>query len=136
MTGQSLVAPEPLINPESASFWRATTRERLVLQRCTNCSSVVWYPRAICPECHHTELDEFEASGHGTIYSYTVNTRGEGPYREHTPYVLAYVELDEGPRVMTNIVDWDEDSLGIGMSVQAVFAPTGGESSLLRFRPV
>jgi uncharacterized OB-fold protein len=77
----------------------------------------------------------FEASGRGTIYSYTINRRGQGDYRDMA-YVVAYVELDEGPRVLTNIVDYDFEKLEVGQPVQVVFHPTSGGPALPRFRPV
>jgi uncharacterized OB-fold protein len=79
-----------------------------------------------------------EASGRGSVYSFTINRRGQADlpaYRQVGPYVLAYVELDEGPRVMTNIVDCDPDSVRIGQRVEVVFHDTGQGSALVRFRP-
>jgi uncharacterized OB-fold protein len=73
-------------------------------------------------------------SGRGRIYSYTLNYRGEGPYRDCGPYVLAYVELDEGPRLMTNIVA-DDGELAVGLPVEVTFRDTGEGSALPRFRP-
>ena len=110
-------------------------RRRLVLPRCDACATVIWYPRAFCPECSSFDIQWFDASGRGTIYSYTVNRRGQGDYRDMA-YVLAYVELDEGPRVMTNIVDCDPDSVRVGQAVQVVFHPTSAEAALPRFRPL
>jgi uncharacterized OB-fold protein len=79
-----------------------------------------------------------QASGKGTIYSFTVNRRGAGDlveYRDPVPYVLAYVELEEGPRIMTNIVGCDPDSVKIGQAVEVVFHDTGQGSALYRFKP-
>lgn len=138
MINSELPAPEPVVTPETKSFWDATTDQRIVLQRCANCHAVIWYPRGICPECSHLALLEFESAGRGTIYSFTVNHRGEGPYRESAPYVLAYVELDEGPRLLTNIVGVDpadDGALRIGLPVRAVFSPASTGSSLVRFAP-
>jgi hypothetical protein len=73
--------------------------------------------------------------GRGTIYSYTVNRRGQGEYRDLV-YVLAYVELEEGPRMLTNIVDCDVDRLVVGQSVEVVFHATGAAAALPRFRPL
>ncbi len=130
----TLPALAPQVMPESTTFWSATAENRLVLQRCGQCGTVVWYPRGLCPECLSSALEWFDASGRGVVYSYTVNRRGDGPYREIGPFVLAYVELDEGPRVLTNIEYADGDELEIGMAVVAVFDPTGEGSSLVRFR--
>lgn len=77
----------------------------------------------------------FEGSGRGTIYSYTINYRGEGDYRDASPYVLAYVELEEGPRVLTNIVDADLETIAVGDRVEVVFEPAGEGVALYRFRP-
>jgi uncharacterized OB-fold protein len=106
-----------------------------MLQRCSECQAVVWYPRSLCPRCGSVQLEWFEASGRGSVYTYTVNHRGEGPYREAGPYVLAYVELEEGPRLLTNIVDCDPGELRVGMPVQAVFHDTGEGTALVRFLP-
>lgn len=129
-----LPTPVPEISPEAAPFWEGTARGELRLQRCLSCDVVVWYPRGICPSCSSGELEWFTASGHGRIYSFSINRRGDGAFREASPFVLAYVELDEGPRVLTNIVDADVDGLEIGLSVQAVFVATGAGTALLRFR--
>lgn len=130
-----LPTPAPPVTPETQEFWDATTQGRLLLKRCRSCAAVIWYPRGICPECHSTDTEWFEASGRGTVYSYTVTRRGEGAYREAAPYVLAYVELAEGPRVMTNIVDCDVESVHVGQPVEVVFHDTGQGSALVRFRP-
>jgi uncharacterized OB-fold protein len=130
----ALPAPAPAVNPESKPFWDATAEGRLTLTKCADCGTLIWYPRNYCPECSSLNTSWVQVSGRGSIYSYTVNYRGDGPYRG-IPYVLAYVELDEGPRVMTNIVDWDDQDLVVGMPVEVVFHDTGQGSALPRFRP-
>ena len=125
-------APTP--TPETAEFWAATAEGRLLLKRCTACAAVIWYPRAICPVCHATTTEWFASSGRGRVYSYTVSRRGEGAFKDAAPYVLAYVELDEGPRLLTNIVDCDVDAVAIDQQVQAVFVDTGQGSAIIRFR--
>jgi uncharacterized protein len=131
----SLPAGAPVVSVETADYWAATAEGRLLLKRCDACGHVIWYPRAICPDCHSTETSWFEASGQGEVYTFTVNRRGDGPWKEAAPFVLAYVELDEGPRVMTNIVDCDVDTVAIGQRVTAVWDDTGQGNALLRFRP-
>jgi uncharacterized OB-fold protein len=99
---------------------------------------VIWYPRPFCPSCASTRVAWIEASGRGTVYSFTVNRRGQADlpaYREAGTYVLAYVELEEGPRMLTNIVDCDPDSVHIGQRVEVVFHDTGQGTALPRFRP-
>jgi uncharacterized protein len=135
VTAESLPAPAPAVNPETQEFWTATAAGRLLLKRCHDCGAVIWYPRAICPECWSPRTEWFAASGRGHVYSYTVNHRGEGAYAGAVPYVLAYVELDEGPRVMTNIVAADAAELAVGLPVEVVFHDTGDASALPRFRP-
>lgn len=132
--GNALPAPAPPVNPETRPFWTATTQGELLLKRCDDCAAVVWYPRAICPECTGT-TSWFPASGRGTVYSFTVIRRG-GAYPGPGAYVLAYVELDEGPRILTNIVDSDPDDpddLAVGDPVTVVFHPAGPDAALPRF---
>lgn len=134
MTQNQLPVPEVVINPDATAYWEGTTRGALVLQRCDDCSSVIWIPRAICPVCWKQNLSTFEASGRGTVYSWTRTTKGLAEYRDAGPYVLAYVELEEGPRVMTNLVGFEGDP-EVGATVQAAFDKVNDEASLLRFRP-
>jgi uncharacterized OB-fold protein len=131
-----LPAPSPAVNPETREFWAATADGRLLLKRCLDCGTVIWYPRTICPECASLRTEWMEAAGRGRIYSYTVNHRGEGAYQGSPPFVLAYVELDEGPRMMTNIVGADPAELAVGLPVEVVFHDTGDGSALPRFRPL
>ena len=136
---QRLPAPAPTVLPELKVFWDATAEGRLLLPRCNACQTVIWYPRPFCPSCAGLNVTWFEASGRGHIYSYTVNRRGQAnlpEYRGAPEYVVAYVELEEGPRVLTNIVECDPDSVAIGQPVEVVFHDTGQGSALIRFRPV
>jgi uncharacterized OB-fold protein len=96
---------------------------------------VFWYPKTLCGSCGSTAVEWIEASGFGNVYSHTVTRRGVGDYRDAVPYVLAYVELDEGPRVMTNIVDCVPEDVEIGQRVEVVFHDTGAGCALPRFRP-
>lgn len=132
-------AAEP--NSENLQFFEGAEQGRLVLPRCTACGFVIWFPREICPECGSQDVDWFEASGSGSIYSCTVTRRIPGSWGKAVPFVLAYVELDEGPRVMTNIVDCDPEQVAISDRVEAVFEEATGRDGnpgppLLRFRPV
>jgi uncharacterized protein len=133
-TTAALPVPAPQINAETKTFWDATTEGKLLLAHCNACDTVIWYPRLFCPLCNSFDVGWVEASGRGKIYSYTVNRRGQGDYRDLV-YVLAYVELDEGPRILTNIVDCDVDKLAVGQAVELVFHDTGKGAALTRFRP-
>jgi uncharacterized OB-fold protein len=136
MSAVKLPVPEPLISLEAKPFWDGTRAGKLMLPRCVRCAFVIWYPRQFCPECGHQCVEWFEASGRGAIYSFTNVRRGEGAYRDTPSYVLAFVELEEGPRVLTNIVECDPAQLYIGQSVSAVFCDAGDAAALLRFRPL
>jgi len=130
-----LPAPAPVINSTTAEFWKATTEGRFILQRCDTCNIVLWFPRRNCPKCWTEDVSTFDAQQTGTIYSFTVVRKGKGAFQDAGPFVVAYVELADGPRIMTNIVDCDIDALHIGMPVEMVFHDTGEGSALYRFRP-
>ena len=131
---EALPTPAPIINSETKPFWDATLEGKLLLPKCNACSTVIWYPRAFCPVCSSFDINWIEASGRGKIYTFTINRRGQGPY-ETVPSVLAYVELDEGPRMLTNIVDCEFENVKVGMPVQVVFQDTGKGAALPRFKP-
>ncbi len=122
--------------PELAEFWKAAGQGRLLLRRCDECGQPIWFPRAFCPDCGSLRTSWSRASGRGHVYSFTVVHRSAVPgYREATPYVIAYVELVEGPRVLTNIVGCDPDDVRIGMAVSVTFHDTGNGTALYRFAP-
>ena len=119
----------PGANPDTKPFFDAAAEGRFVVRKCTACNQVHWYPRALCPFCFSDKLDWVPASGRGSIYSFSVMKRAE------TPYAIAYVTLEEGPTMMTNIVDCDFDSLRIGLPVRLVFRPTEGGPPMPTFTP-
>jgi uncharacterized OB-fold protein len=130
--------PLPVPTPESQPFWAAARRHELTLQRCRACARFFFYPRAACPHCLSGDLEWRRVSGRGTLHTFTVVYRGLRNFPLGEPYVLAIVELDEGPRMMTNLVDVEADpaKLRIGIPVEVVFADVTSEVSLPRFRPV
>jgi len=131
-----LPRPAPSITPDTAAFWAGTLEGKLLLERCEDCDTVVWYPRGgYCPVCGKFSTKQFEAAGTGSVYTFTVVHRGLGDYAKLPPFVLAYVELDEGPRLMTNVIDCEPDDVHIGMRVRAVFHDTGQGSAIYRFVP-
>jgi hypothetical protein len=128
--------PAPVVSPDAEEFWAATAEGKLLLRRCDDCSGVIWYPRPFCPDCGSLRTSWTEASGRATLYTFTVVHRSGLPgYRDALPYVVAYVELAEGPRVLTNIVDCEPDDIEIGMPLRVVFHDTGSGNALFRFRP-
>jgi uncharacterized OB-fold protein len=131
-----LPSPAPPVNPETEAFWSATTRGTLLLKGCRACHVIHWYPRSMCPACGSFDTEWIEASGRGTVYSFTIVRRGAPlAYAEATPYVVAHVELEEGPRIMSNIVDCQPERISVGDHVEVLFHPTGKSSALPRFRP-
>ena len=107
--------PIPAINEESAPFWEGTLNDKLLIKRCNGCGEHHWYPRSKCPFCHSLDTAWVESGGEGVIYSYSTMRRVA------EPFTLAYVTLDEGVSLMTNIVDCDPDTLAIGQRVAVVF---------------
>lgn len=134
MSAVSLPVAAPTVTEETREFWDGLAQGRFLLPRCNGCAAWIWYPRGFCPVCGSLDTAWHEASGRGRVYSYTVVRKSGLPgWSELVPYVIAYVELDEGPRVMSNIVGCDPDTLTIGSAVRVVF-PTGEDGqALFRF---
>jgi uncharacterized OB-fold protein len=128
MVERKITAPQP--NPETQAFWDAAAEGRLLLKKCRACGEVHWYPRAVCPFCFSADTEWADASGKGAIYSYSVMRRAP------VPYAIAYVTLDEGVTMMTNIVDCDLDAIRIGQPVRVVFRPSEGGPPVPMFTPV
>jgi uncharacterized OB-fold protein len=119
---------------ETEPFWAAAAEGRFVLPRCDSCRAIVWYPRRFCPICHTLGVSWIDASGRGQVYAFTVVRKAGGPWGAVAPYVIAYVELEEGPRVMTNIVGCDVDDVRCGMPVELVWE-RDGDAVIYRFTP-
>ena len=119
--------------PELEEYWEATKRGVLLVPHCNACGDAFWYPRTFCPFCHSEDISWTEATGGGSIFSFSVCYRGQGPWAEVGPYVIAYVQLDEGPLMLTNIVESDLDQLEIGQRV-ALILEDAGEYKVPRFR--
>jgi uncharacterized OB-fold protein len=129
--------PIPVPTPETRPFWAAARRHELSLQRCRGCGAHVFYPRAACPQCLGADLEWKRVSGRGRLHTFTVVHRGQKGFPLGPPYVIAIVELDEGPRMMTNLIGIEADpaKLTIGMPVEVVFEDVSAEIALPRFRP-
>lgn len=129
--------PLPRIDEESKGYWEACQRRELVIQRCGACGVLRHYPRALCPRCLSEAVEWVRASGRGTVYTFTVTHQNQAPgFRDALPYVLAYVELDEGVRLLTNVVDCAPEAVRIGMAVEVVFEDATPAVTLPKFRPV
>jgi len=120
---------DPDINMESEAYWEGTKQGKLLLKKCNACDKTHYYPRALCPHCLSDDTAWYEASGKGTIYTYSVMRRAD------IPYAMAYVTLAEGVTMMTNIVECDLDAIEVGQAVEVIFRETEGGHSLPMFRP-
>ena len=124
---RKIQAPQP--NLETKAFWDAAAEGKLMIGKCTACRATCYYPRAMCPVCFSDKTELQQASGKGTIYTYSVMRRAP------IPYAIAYVTLAEGPTMMTNIVDCDLDKIRIGQAVRLVFKPSDGGPPVPMFTP-
>jgi uncharacterized protein len=125
--------PQP--TPETAHFWDGTRAGELRLQRCDNCSHVYFPPRPFCPTCASRRVSVFAASGRAKLHSYVISHRAAPGFT--APYSIAVVELEEGPRMMTNIVNCPQtqEALQLDMAVEVVFEALDETISLAHFRP-
>ena len=125
----------PTPDPETQGFWDAARERRLLIQRCNACGEAYFYPRPFCPKCWSEDVAWEEASGDATLYTWSVvHVNDLPPFNERVPYVAAVVELEEGPRVMTNIEGTPHDQLRVGMPVTVDFKPLDDEITIAIFR--
>ncbi|GLR66970.1 hypothetical protein GCM10010909_16500 [Acidocella aquatica] len=125
--GRKIMSPRIL--PEVAPFWQAANEGKLLLKRCDDCREVHYYPRDICPHCLSINTSWFASSGEGRIYSFSTMAIKDAVY------TLAYVTLDEGVSLLTNILDAEPKTLRIGQRVRAVFWPSEDGQSVTMFTP-
>lgn len=119
--------PIPVPDSESKPFWDGCNEEKLLIQHCKDCDKHIFYPRAVCPHCMSDQIEWVEASGKGKVYSYTIARRGAGPaFADDAPYVVALIDLDEGVRMMSNIVNCDVEAVRCDMPVKVVFEEREG----------
>lgn len=129
--------PRPVVQPWARPFWNATREGRLALQYCPACQVHVHYPRIACPHCGGDRMEWRTASGRGTIYSYTVVvSNAPSAFTADMPYVVAIIHLDEGVRMLSNVVGCDPDALRCDMPVEVVFERIDDEFTLPKFRPI
>ncbi len=127
--------PAPFPDADSSEYWASGHDGRLVIQRCESCGAHQLYARDRCLECRGP-VEWVSASGRGTIYSFTVIRQNYSrPFRDQLPYAVALVDLEEGPRVMTNIVGCDPETLEIGMAVHAEFEAVSEQAGIALFAP-
>ena len=129
--------PLPPIDERSRPWWEAAKRHELKVQRCQSCGHLAFPPAPMCPRCRGTEFGWLDVSGRGKVWSWTVFHKSYFPgFTDEIPYAVAIVELDEGPRMWTQVVGIDKSDLRMAMPVEAVFEDITDEVTLVKFRPV
>jgi uncharacterized OB-fold protein len=106
---------------DSRPYWEGLKQGELRIQRCKTCTKAVFYPRAICPHCHSDQLEWIVASGKGTIYAYTVAHQAFGPFAADVPFVIVLIELEEGARMLSRLLDAPRERVTIGAAVQVIY---------------
>ena len=122
----------PVPDAVTAPFWEGVAEGVLRIQRCASCGRHVFYPRAVCPHCGGTDLTWVESTGAGRVHSFTVVHRAPPDYRDEVPYVVALVELEEGVRLMTRLVEVEPSAVRVDLPVEVAIR---GEPRLPCFRP-
>lgn len=124
-------------NPDlTQPFWDATKRHKLVLPRCNACETAFFYPREVCPECLSGDLSWVDSAGKGQVYSFTVIEQPvDREFLGDIPYIYAIIQLDEGPRMISNVVECAIEDVRVDMPVTAVFDDVTSDVTLVKFRP-
>ena len=126
--------PLPQPTTETAAYWAAAQEQRLVIQRCASCGTCQFYPRAFCNSCLSDSIEWINASGHGRIYTYTVCRIAASPaFQSRLPYVVALIDLNEGVRLIANILDADLERVAIGARVSVCFESVSESCTLPQF---
>ena len=132
----SSARPAPRVNQENAPYWKAAHDGKLMLAECTACGKIHHPPQFVGPFCWSTKVKPTFAGGRGTVNSFSVIHQTAAPgFRERVPYVLAYVDLEEGVSLVSNVVNCDVNKVSIGMAVKAVFEPLSGDTGAVLFEP-
>lgn len=120
--------PEPIRNADSQHYWDEMQQGRLVLQTCKACGNISFMPRHMCPSCWSPERDWTQASGRGTVHSYTIVRRASSPaFADRLPYVVALIDLEEGPRMPAALVGDGALEVAIGDAVSLTFEARGDQ---------
>ena len=121
---------------DTTAWWDATRDGKLLIRRCRACAQASFYPRPFCPHCWSDDVEWEEASGRATLYTWSVVYQNDlPPFPSRVPYVAAVVDLEEGPRMMTNVVDCDFDALTVGMALTVTFREETDAITVPVFRP-
>jgi len=137
MTDKIYRKPIPIPTPESDFFWAKVGKHQLWIQRCVDCIKPFFYPRMVCPNCLSDNIEWFEVSGRGFLYSYMINHRPPPGFEEDAPYAIAIVQLEEGPRMMSNIVGIENtpENLILDMPLKVVFEDVTSDITIPKWCP-
>lgn len=129
--------PLPQPTPETQEFWDSVKRHQMALQQCQACNDFYFYPRPFCPKCHSRDVQWVPVSGRGRLETYVINHRPAPGFEGDAPYVIAIVTLDEGPRLMTNLIDVEPtpEALPADLPLEVVYDDVTDEITLTKFRP-
>lgn len=117
-------------------FWDAAKRHELIIPRCTYCNRFFWYPRPACPSCLREGWEWTPVSGRARLHTFTIVYQAAHPaFQDDVPYAFAMVQLEEGPRMMTNVVDCDVADVRVDMPLTVKFDDVTDEWTLVKFRP-
>jgi uncharacterized OB-fold protein len=129
--------PVPVVNTWARPFWDAAKQERLIIQKCSACGMHVFYPRIACPHCSSDDLEWVEASGKGTVYSFTVvEANAPSAFLGDVPFVVAVIRLQEGVQMLSNVIGCDPYDVVCDMPVEVSFEELNDEFTLPKFKPV
>ena len=128
--------PLPIVNEETKPYWEHCKKHELRMQKCTACGYTRFPISMVCPRCHSVEAEWTKLSGKGKVYSYIIYRQAYHPaYKDEIPYVVAIIQLDEGPRMESNIIGCNVEDVKIDMPVEVHFDDVTAEVSLPKFRP-
>jgi hypothetical protein len=129
--------PIPVASFDNHGFWEGCRQHELRLQRCRTCHTFRHQPRPMCPQCRSLDYEWARASGRGTVYTFTIVHGPTLPaFQAAAPYNVIVVQLEEGPFMVSNLVDCGAEHIRIGMAVEVVFEDVTETATLPRFRPL
>ena len=137
MSQQPYRKPIPVPSPETQFFWEKVRQHELWIPRCTTCGHTFFPPQLHCPQCLSPRVEWFKALGKGILYSYMINHRPAPGFEEGVPYAIAIVRLEEGPRMMTNIVGIENtpENLILDMPLEVIFEDVREDVTIPKWKP-
>ncbi len=133
---QGYTKPLPGVSEETKPFWDYSKQHELRMQKCLRCKKLFYPPSSMCPHCQHLESEWVKLSGKGKVYSFVIVRRAANPgFAAEVPYTVAIIETEEGPRIISSVIDCKPEEVRIDMPVEVVFDDVTAEFSLPKFKP-